>query len=161
MNDELLALETDYLISRFGAATATGLSELADKQAVRGWLKGFDHEVLRVGRVFANPDGSAAGRVWGAAIFRAMANGSPISPKNGGRRGLSPIAHVQCRPGQVADTNPPHPAEPCAPDHLRRFHAGTPEDGPPAEPFRASRQALRQGHTASLRRTRAADGREI
>jgi hypothetical protein len=58
MNDELLALETDYLISRFGAATATGLSELADKQAVRGWLKGFDHEVLRVGRVFTNPDGS-------------------------------------------------------------------------------------------------------
>jgi DDE superfamily endonuclease len=32
--------------------------ELADQQAVRGWLKGFDHEVLLVGRVFTNKDGS-------------------------------------------------------------------------------------------------------
>src|SRR5512139_727884 len=32
--------------------------QLADKQAVRGWLKGFDHEVLLVGRVFTNKDGS-------------------------------------------------------------------------------------------------------
>src|SRR5512143_1647803 len=31
---------------------------LADKQAVRGWLKGFAHEVLLVGRVFTNKDGS-------------------------------------------------------------------------------------------------------
>jgi hypothetical protein len=31
---------------------------LADKQAVRGWLKGGDHEVLLVGRVFTNKDGS-------------------------------------------------------------------------------------------------------
>ena len=31
---------------------------LADKQAVRGWLKGFDHEVLLVGRVVTNKDGS-------------------------------------------------------------------------------------------------------
>ena len=32
--------------------------QLADKQAVRGWLKGFEHEVLFVGRVFTNQDGS-------------------------------------------------------------------------------------------------------
>jgi IS4 transposase len=31
---------------------------LADKQAVRGWLKGFEHEVLLVGRVLTNKDGS-------------------------------------------------------------------------------------------------------
>src|SRR5512147_1335819 len=31
---------------------------LADKQAVRGWLKGFDPEILLVGRVFTNKDGS-------------------------------------------------------------------------------------------------------
>src|SRR5512147_1966496 len=31
---------------------------LADQQTVRGWLKGFDHEVLLVGRVFTNTDGS-------------------------------------------------------------------------------------------------------
>jgi hypothetical protein len=32
--------------------------ELADKQAVRGWLKGFEQEVLLVRRVFTNKDGS-------------------------------------------------------------------------------------------------------
>ena len=32
--------------------------QLADKQAVRGWLKGFEHEVLLVGRVLTNKDGS-------------------------------------------------------------------------------------------------------
>ena len=32
--------------------------DLADKQAVRGWLKGFEQEVLLVRRVFTNKDGS-------------------------------------------------------------------------------------------------------
>jgi hypothetical protein len=32
--------------------------ELSDRQAVRGWLKGFDSEVLLVRRVFTNQDGS-------------------------------------------------------------------------------------------------------
>lgn len=32
--------------------------ELADKQAVRGWLKGYSHEVLLVRQVFTNKDGS-------------------------------------------------------------------------------------------------------
>ena len=32
--------------------------ELSDKQAVRGWLKGFEQEVLLVRRVFTNKDGS-------------------------------------------------------------------------------------------------------
>ena len=32
--------------------------ELADQQAVRGWMKGFPHEVLFVRRVFTNKDGS-------------------------------------------------------------------------------------------------------
>ena len=31
---------------------------LSDRQAVRGWLKGFDQEVLLVRRVFTNKDGS-------------------------------------------------------------------------------------------------------
>jgi hypothetical protein len=31
---------------------------LSDRQAVRGWLKGFDKEVLWVRRVFTNKDGS-------------------------------------------------------------------------------------------------------
>ena len=35
------------------------LGSLADKQTVRGWLKGFDHELLLVGRVFTNKDGSS------------------------------------------------------------------------------------------------------
>lgn len=32
--------------------------KLSDKQAVRGWLKGFDREVLIVRRIFTNKDGS-------------------------------------------------------------------------------------------------------
>ena len=32
--------------------------ELLDRQAVRGWLKGFSHELLFVRRVFTNKDGS-------------------------------------------------------------------------------------------------------
>ncbi len=32
--------------------------DLSDKQAVRGYLKGFDHEVLLVRRIFKNKDGS-------------------------------------------------------------------------------------------------------
>jgi IS4 transposase len=32
--------------------------DLADKQAVRGWLKGFEQEVLLIWRVFTNQDGS-------------------------------------------------------------------------------------------------------
>lgn len=32
--------------------------ELSDKQAMRGWLKGFDREVLLVRRGFTNKDGS-------------------------------------------------------------------------------------------------------
>lgn len=32
--------------------------ELADKQAVRGWLKGYAHEVLLVRQVFTNNDGN-------------------------------------------------------------------------------------------------------
>jgi hypothetical protein len=34
--------------------------QLSDKQAVRGWLKGFEPEVLLVGRVFTNKDGRTA-----------------------------------------------------------------------------------------------------
>jgi hypothetical protein len=34
--------------------------DLSDKQAVRGWLKGFDQEVLFVRRVFTHKDGSTA-----------------------------------------------------------------------------------------------------
>lgn len=32
--------------------------QLSDKQAVRGWLKGYEHEVLLVRQVFTNKDGS-------------------------------------------------------------------------------------------------------
>ncbi len=34
--------------------------DLADKQAVRGWLKGFEQEVLLIWRVFTNKDGSTS-----------------------------------------------------------------------------------------------------
>ncbi len=40
----------------------TRVSDIAleDKQAVRGWLKGYPHEVLIVRRIFTNKDGSTA-----------------------------------------------------------------------------------------------------
>ena len=55
-DNRLVALsEADKQRGRFVRVDSLGL---ADKQAVRGWLKGFDHEVLLVGRVFTNKDGS-------------------------------------------------------------------------------------------------------
>lgn len=55
-NNRLVALnEADKQQGRFVRVDSL---PLADKQTVRGWLKGFDHEVLLVGRVFTNKDGS-------------------------------------------------------------------------------------------------------
>jgi hypothetical protein len=55
-DNRLVALSAaDKQQGRFARVDSLGL---ADKQAVRGWLKGFDHEVLLVGRVFTNKDGS-------------------------------------------------------------------------------------------------------
>ncbi len=57
-NNRLFALtEADKKQGRFVAVSELGLT---DKQAVRGWLKGFDNEVLLVRRVFTNKDGSIA-----------------------------------------------------------------------------------------------------
>lgn len=54
--NRLVALsEEDKKKGRF---VRVSLLELTDRQAVRGWLKGFDHEVLLVRRVFTNKDGS-------------------------------------------------------------------------------------------------------
>jgi hypothetical protein len=58
------ALKDNRLVSLTSAGKKQGhfvkISELAlsDRQAVRGWLKGFDKEVLLVRRVFTNKDGS-------------------------------------------------------------------------------------------------------
>ncbi len=41
-----------------GRFTRVDALQLTDKQAVRGWLKGFDQEVLLVRQVFTNKDGS-------------------------------------------------------------------------------------------------------
>ena len=41
-----------------GRFQATSTLELPEQQAVRGWLKGFEHEVLFVRRVFINKDGT-------------------------------------------------------------------------------------------------------
>src|SRR5512143_4018769 len=55
-DNRLVALSaTDKQQGRFVRVDSLGLT---DKQAVRGWLKGFEHEVLLVGRVFTNQDGS-------------------------------------------------------------------------------------------------------
>lgn len=55
-DNRLVALnEADQQQGRFVRVDSL---QLADKQVVRGWLKGLDHEVLIVGRVFTNKDGS-------------------------------------------------------------------------------------------------------
>jgi IS4 transposase len=54
-DNRLVALsEADKKQGRFVRISQLNLS---DKQAVRGWLKGFDREVLFVRRVFTNKDG--------------------------------------------------------------------------------------------------------
>lgn len=57
-NNRLVALSLDD--KKQGRFTKVSELALSDKQAVRGWLKGFDEEVLLVRRVFTNKDGSTA-----------------------------------------------------------------------------------------------------
>ena len=57
-NNRLVALSLDD--KKQGRFIKVSELELSDKQAVRGWLKGFDDEVLLVRRVFTNKDGSTA-----------------------------------------------------------------------------------------------------
>jgi hypothetical protein len=57
-NNRLVALSLDD--KKQGRLKKVSELELLDKQAVRGWLKGFDDEVLLVRRVFTNKDGSTA-----------------------------------------------------------------------------------------------------
>jgi hypothetical protein len=57
-NNRLVALSLDD--KKQGRFTKVSELELSDKQAVRGWLKGFETEVLLVRRVFTNKDGSTA-----------------------------------------------------------------------------------------------------
>jgi hypothetical protein len=57
-NNRLVALSLDD--KQQGRFIRVSELALSDKQAVRGWLKGFDQEVLLVRRVFTNKDGSTA-----------------------------------------------------------------------------------------------------
>jgi hypothetical protein len=57
-NNRLVALSLDD--KKQGRFIKVSELALSDKQAVRGWLKGFDEEVLLVRRVFTNKDGSTA-----------------------------------------------------------------------------------------------------
>lgn len=57
-NNRLVALSLDD--KKQGRFVKVSELELSDKQAVRGWLKGFDEEVLLVRRVFTNKDSSTA-----------------------------------------------------------------------------------------------------
>jgi IS4 transposase len=57
-NNRLVALSLDD--KKQGRFVKVSELDLSDKQAVRGWLKGFDEEVLLVRRGFTNKDGSTA-----------------------------------------------------------------------------------------------------
>jgi hypothetical protein len=55
-NNRLVALSLED--KKKGRFVHISSLELLDQQAVRGWLKGFDQEVLLVRRIFTNKDGS-------------------------------------------------------------------------------------------------------
>ncbi len=57
-DNRLVALSVDD--KKQGKFTRVSDIALEDKQAVRGWLKGYPHEVLIVRRIFTNKDGSTA-----------------------------------------------------------------------------------------------------
>jgi hypothetical protein len=57
-DNRLVALSLDD--KKQGRFTKISELDLSDKQAVRGWLKGFDQEVLFVRRLFTHKDGSTA-----------------------------------------------------------------------------------------------------
>ncbi len=57
-DNHLVALSVDD--KKQGKFTRVSDIALEDKQAVRGWLKGYPHEVLIVRRIFTNKDGSTA-----------------------------------------------------------------------------------------------------
>ncbi len=57
-DNRLVALSVDD--KKQGKFTRVSDIALEDKQAVRGWLKGYPHEVLIVRRIFINKDGSTA-----------------------------------------------------------------------------------------------------
>jgi hypothetical protein len=55
-DNRLMALSLED--KREGRFVAISSLNLSDQQAVHGWLKGFDHEVLFARRIFTNKDGS-------------------------------------------------------------------------------------------------------
>lgn len=55
-DNRLIALSEED--KKQGKFTRASDIELEDKQAVRGWLKGYKHEVLIIRRIFTNKDGS-------------------------------------------------------------------------------------------------------
>ncbi len=57
-DNRLVTLNVDD--KKQGKFTRVSDIALEDKQAVRGWLKGYPHEVLIVRRIFTNKDGSTA-----------------------------------------------------------------------------------------------------
>ncbi len=57
-DNRLVTLSVDD--KKQGKFTRVSDIALEDKQAVRGWLKGYPHEVLIVRRIFTNKDGSTA-----------------------------------------------------------------------------------------------------
>ncbi|MEZ5583581.1 MAG: hypothetical protein R3F37_13300 [Candidatus Competibacteraceae bacterium] len=86
---------------------------LLEKQAVRGWLKGFDHQVLLVGRVFTNRDGSTGRLNPVCSDRRAKANRS----WNDSRSNYPRIKQIQCGLGQITHADTPHPTQLQVPEH--------------------------------------------
>ena len=162
--------------------------QLTDKQAVRGWLKGFGDEVLLVRQVFPPPRAKPArwginkqGRQHGNiesgvqrsdARWRARRYDLQETVESGGKTapafftlppslavgGVSQIVEVQCGLGEVANTYGHHPEQSRVHVDLRRVQAGVPETKTQTEPLRLACEALYQSNPAGLSRALGAAG---
>ena len=96
--------------------------ELADQQAVHGWLKGFPSEVLFVCRVFTNKDDSI-----GQFGVQRRTSRHPL-PKTVESRGVPQVVKIQCGPGKVANPYGHHTEQADLHVNLRGVKAGVSED---------------------------------
>ena len=89
---------------------------------MQGWLNGYAKEVRLVHQVFTNNDGSTG--IWHAATSRAISALFPSSyKKRVASGGLSQEPEIQCRSGEVPDTDAAHAKQPHLDVHLHGLQA--------------------------------------
>ena len=103
--------------------------ELLDRQAVRGWLKSFSHELLFVRRVFTNKDGSIG--LLNLACSDLTCNGEQVATiylKRVESRGIPQVFKIQCAFGKVTYAHRHNTEQPHFHIHLCSVQVAVPED---------------------------------